>query len=196
MDICLSGLRTDKVLSHMEDIVILSKTFGEHVRDLESVFECLRSADVTLTATKCIFAAEKVEFLSFEISEQGIKPQAHLTTAINDLPHPSSRKELRFLGVAGFYRAFIRDFAAVSQPLNRLTGDNVPFVWGSLRDSAVQKIKQYLMCNLVLAFPKLNEPVVVEVDASDYAAGGVLSQKGVDSALHQIAYFSTSFTGS
>ena len=197
MDICLSGLRTDKVLSYMDDIVIFSKTFDEHIRDLKSVFECLHTAGVTLKASKCIFAAEKVEFLGFELSVEGIKPQARLTNAINDLPRPGSKKELRrFLGMAGFYRAFIKDFAALSQPLNRLTGDNVPFVWDSRCDSAFQKIKQYLICKPVLAFPKLNEPFVVEVDASDYAAGGVLSQKGVDNVLHPIAYFSTSFTGS
>ena len=52
----------------MDDIVIFSKTFDEHIRDLKSVFECLRTADVTLKASKCIFAAEKVEFLGFELS--------------------------------------------------------------------------------------------------------------------------------
>ena len=98
--------------------------------------------------------------------------------------------------MAGLYRAFIKDFAAVSQPLNRPVGDNVSFVWDSRYDSAFQKIKQYLMCKPVLAFPKLNEPFVVEIDASDYAAGGVLSQKSVDNALRPIGYFSTSFTGS
>ena len=196
MDICLSGLRTDKVLSYMDDIVIFSKTFDEHIRDLKSVFECLHTADVTLKASKCIFAAEKVEFLGFELSVEGIKPQARLTNAINDLPRPGSKKELRrFLGMAGFYRAFIKNFTALSQPLNRLTGDNVPFVWDSRCDSAFQKIKQYLSCKPVLAFPKLNEPFVVECDANDYAAGRVLSQKGVDNVLHPIAYFSTSFTG-
>ena len=136
MDICLSGLRNDKVLSYMDDIVIFSKTFDEHIRDLKSVFECLHTADVTLKASKCIFAAEKVEFLGFELSVEGIKPQARLTNAINGLPRPGWTKELRrFLGMAGFYRAFIKDFAALSQPLNRLTGDNVPFVWDSRCDS-------------------------------------------------------------
>ena len=156
MDICLSGLRTDKVLSYVDDIVEYgrySKTFDEHVHDLKSVFQCSHAADVTLKVSKCIFAAEKVEFLGFELSVEGIKPQARLTTAINDLPRPSSKKELRrFLGMARFYCAFIKDFAVVSQPLNRLTGDNVSFVWDSRCDSAFQKIKQYLICKPVLVF--------------------------------------------
>ena len=94
MDIGLSGLRTDKVLSYMDDIVIFSKTFNEHICDLKSVFECLLMADVTLKASKCIFAAEKVEFLGFQLSVEGIKPQARLTNAISVLPHPGSKKEL------------------------------------------------------------------------------------------------------
>ena len=197
MDICLAGLRTDKVLSYMDDIVIFSKTFDEHIRDLTSVFDCLLTANVSLKASKCVFAAEKVDFLGFELSIDGIKPQSRLTTAINNLPSPSSKKELRrFLGMAGFYRAFIKDFATISQSLNRLTGDNVPFEWDSNSEAAFNKIKQYLMCKPLLAFPLLHQPFIVEVDASDYAAGGVLSQKGIDNVLHPIAYFSTSFTGS
>ena len=177
MDICLSGLRTDKVLSYMDDIVVL------------------RTANVTLKASKCVFAARKVEFLGFELSVDGIKPQKRLTNAINKLPHPESKKELRrFLGMAGFYRTFIKDFATISQPLNRLTGDNVKFVWGTSCEATFLEIKQHLMCEPILAFSKLNDPFIVEVDASDYAAGGILSQKGEDNILHPIAYFSTSFT--
>ena len=95
MDICLSSLRTNKVLLYMDDILIFSKTFDEHVRDLKSVFQCLHATDVAPKASKCIFAAEKVEFLGFEHFVEGIKPQARLTAAINDLPRPSSKKELQ-----------------------------------------------------------------------------------------------------
>ena len=90
MDICFSGQRTDKVLSYMDDIVILNQILDEHLRDLKSVYECLQTADLTLKASKCMFAAGKVEFLGFELSVEGTKPQARLTSAINDLPRPSS----------------------------------------------------------------------------------------------------------
>ena len=197
MDMCLSGLSTDKVLSYMDDIVIFSDTFHEHMRDLKAVFNCLRAAKVTLKTSKCVFADQKVDFLGFELSVAGIKPQTRLTNAINQFPHPESKKELRrFLGMAGFYRAFIKDFATISQPLNKLTGDNVKFTWDPSCEAAFQELKKHLMCEPILAFPKLHDPFVVEVDASDYAAGGVLSQTGDDNVLHPIAYFSTSFTGS
>ena len=167
------------------------------MRDLKAVFDCLRAAKVTLKASKCVFAAQKVDFLGFELSVTGIKPQTRLTNAINHLPHPESKKEFRrFLGMAGLYRAFIKDFATISRPLNKLTADNSKFVWDSSCEAAFQELKQHLMCEPILAFPQLNKPFVVEVDASDYAAGGILSQIGDDNVLHPIAYFSTSFTGS
>ena len=89
-------LSTDKVLSYMDDIVIFSDTFHEHMRDLKAVFNCLRAAKVTLKTSKCVFADQKVDFLGFELSVAGIKPQTlRLTNAINQFPHPESKKELR-----------------------------------------------------------------------------------------------------
>ena len=79
MDMCLSGLQTDKVLTYMDDIVIFSTTFEEHMKDLKAVFDCLRAAKVTLKASKCVFANDKVDFLGFELSIDGIKPQHRLT---------------------------------------------------------------------------------------------------------------------
>ena len=172
-----------------------SITFDEHLSDLKAVVECLRIANVTFRASQYVFAAQKVEFLGFELSVDDIKPQKRLTNAINQLPHPEFKKELcRSPGMAGFYRTFIKDFATLSQPLNRLTGDNVKFVWDTWCEGAFLEIKQHLTCKPILAFPKLNDPFNVEVDASDYAAGGILSQRGKDNILHPIAYFSTSFT--
>ena len=113
----------------------------------------------------------KVDFVGFELSVDGIKPQHRLADAINKFPQPTKKELRRFLGMAGFYRAFIKDFAYISQPLNKLTSDNVKFVWDNSCKNAFQSLKQQLVREPVLAFPKPND----EVDASDYAAGGVLS---------------------
>ena len=197
IDMCLSGLSTERVLAYMDDIVIFNSTFQEHIQDLAAVFDRLRLANVTLKGSKCVFAAESVDFLGYELSSQGIKPQHRLTQAIDQFSPPESRKELkRFLGLSGFYRSFIQDYAVISEPLNKLTCDNVPFLWTNQCESAFKELKRRLTSQPVLAFPKLNETFTVEVDASDYAAGGVLSQTGEDGLLHPIAYFSTAFKGS
>ncbi len=197
IDMCLAGLPTDRVLAYMDDIVIFNNTFAEHMHDLKAVFSCLQTANVSLKPSKCIFAADRVNFLGFELSINGIQPQARLTDAIRQFQSPKSKKELkRFLGMAGFYRDFIRDFATISEPLNKLTCDNVPYTWSNECESAFNNLKQQLISRPVLAFPQLGSPFVVEVDASDYAAGGVLSQLSDDNTLHPVAYFSTAFKGS
>ena len=197
MDMCLAGLPSDRTLAYMDDIVVFNSTFEQHIQDLATVFDRLRSAKVSLKASKCVFASEKVNFLGYELSFEGIQPQQRLTEAISNFPPPTTRKELKsFLGLAGFYRAFIRNFATITQPLNRLTSDNVQFAWSESCESAFCEIKRRLTSQPILAFPKLNETFIIEVDASDFAAGGVLSQKGSDGLLHSIAYFSTAFKSS
>ena len=197
VDMCLSGLSTDRVLAYMDDIVIFNSTFEEHMKDLTAVFSCLRNANVSLKPSKCVFAANKVDFLGFELSPDGIKPQVHLTAAINQLPTLKSKNEIkRFLGMAGLYCNIIRDFATISQPLNKLTCDNVQYLWTNDCESAFQILKQQLLSRPVLAFPKLGTPFVVEVDASEYAAGGVLSQLSEANILHPVSYYSTAFKGS
>ncbi len=192
MDITLSGLPSDRVLAYMDDIVIFSGNFQEHLHNLEQVFQRLQSSRISLKLSKCVFASDKVNFLGFELSQGGIKPQARLTEAIDNYKRPETRKELKgFLGLAGFYRSFIQNFAEICQPLNKLTSENVPFQWDDSCEAAFSVLKQKLSSKPVLSFPKLGEPFIVEVDASNHAVGGVLSQVGNDDSLHPVAYFST-----
>ena len=195
MDVTLSGLPPDQALAFMDDTAIYSKTFEEHLDNIESVFTRLRQSGVTLRLAKCVFASPQVDFLGYELSERGVKPQKRLTTAINEFHRPSSKKELkRFLGMAGFYRGFIANFSAISYPLNQLTRENVSFTWTEETEGAFQQLKHALSSKPVLAFPQSGEQFTVEVDASDYAAGGVLSQYDEHHNLRPVAYYSTAFT--
>ena len=192
MDVTLSGLPPDRILAYMDDIVIFSKTFKEHLKDIESVLQRLSSSNIALKLSKCIFASNKVDFLGFELSLSGIRPQSRLTDAIRQYPQPSTKKELKgFLGLAGFYRAFIPKFADIAHPLNNLTSEKVPFAWTKDCDEAFETLKSKLSSDPVLHFPNLQEQCVVEVDASNFAVGGILTQKGEDGNLHPVAYFST-----
>eukprot|EP00794_Sanderia_malayensis_P019806 gene19806-21746_t len=192
MDITLSGLASDRTLGYMDDIVIFSPPFKEHLADIEQVFHRLRSSGISLKISKCIFASHKVDFLGFELSKNGIQPQTRLTDAIRSYERPLTKKQLKgFLGLAGFYRAFIPGFATISQPLNSLTSDTVVFKWSDDCENAFNQLKEQLLSEPVLQFPNLNQPFVIEVDASDLAVGGVLSQTGPDNQPHPVAYFST-----
>ena len=192
IDITLYGLPTDRVLAYMDDIGIFTATFDDHMQSLRAVFEKLKEAGITLKLEKCEFACEAIDFVGYNISNEGIKPQKILTEAIINFSSPTSKKELkRFLGMIGFYRNFIESFSKISKPLNNLTSDKIEFIWDSNCENAFSKLKHCLSSPPVLSFPRINEPFIVEVDASDNAIGGILSQYNSSAELHPVAYFST-----
>ena len=191
IDMCLSGLSFDRILAYMDDVVIFSRTWVEHLRELNAVFEKLVEAGITLKASKCVIGSRSVDFLGYRLSENGIEPQERLVEAIRNFARPETRKAVKsFLGLAGFYRSFIPHFAEVAHPLTKLTSDNVKFVWSEPCEQAFTDMKRLLSSEPVLAFPRIGEPFVVDVDASDLAFGGVLMQKGPDGVLHPVGYFS------
>ena len=194
IDICLAGLPPSRILAYMDDIVLFSESFEQHLQDSQSVFERVRQSNISLKATKCMSASDKVDFLGYKLLHKGIKPQKQLTEAINSFHCPESKREVKqLLNLAGVYRHFIQDFANISRSLNKLTGEGVLFNWDSNCQQAFDLLKMRLASELTLAFPRLGEPFIVDVDASDYAARGVLIQKGSDGNLHPVAYYSTAF---
>ena len=130
IDITLAGLPSDRVLAYMDDIVVFSTNFQGHLLNLEQVFQRLQSSGFSLKLSKCVCASKKVDFIGFELSNEGIKPQVRLTEAIDQCKRPGAKKELKgFLGLAGFYFSFIPNFAEICEPLNKLTSEHAPFQW-------------------------------------------------------------------
>ena len=145
MDIVLSGLPSDRVLAYMDDISVFSPTLSEHLESLRSVFEKLRKVGITLKLPKCRFASMSIDFIGYNISKDGMRPQSTLTETINTFSRPSSKKELKgFLGMIGFYRNFIPNFADRSNVLNRLTSDKVEFKWSDDCEAAFISSKKRL----------------------------------------------------
>ena len=174
IDICLSGLPTNRTLAYMDDIVIFSRTFEQHMKEVDLVFQRLREANISLKSSKCVFGSKSVEFLGYELSREGIKPLQRLTSTIKGFQRPETKKEVkRFLGMAGFYRNFIPKFADISKPLNEQTSDKVHFTWDEKCEHAFVSLKQKLSNEPLLAFPRLGEEFMIDVDASDTAFGGV-----------------------
>ena len=172
--------------------MIFTKTFGDHVAALDAVFTRLARSGIQLRADKCVLGVHNLEFLGFELSANGIKPQKRLTTAVIDYPTPTNRKEVRrFLGLSGFYRAFIRHYATIAKPLTELTSEKIVFKWTPECEESFLALKNALVTAPILAFPQPGEEFVLEVDASGVAVGGVLSQYQDDEILHPVAYFST-----
>jgi len=117
-------------------------------------------------------------------------------SAILDWPAPTTVKEVQsFLGLANFYRRFIKNFAKIAYPLNKLTRKNVPFVWSKDANDSFELLKRSFTSAPILIPADPNSQFFVETDASNFALGCILSQvSSKDNKLHPIAFYSRAFT--
>jgi len=152
MDVVMSGLHLDMCLVYLDDIIAFSSTVDEHIERLVTVMERLRTAGLKLKAEKCSFMRRSVSFLGHAISGEGIATDPEKTTAVAEWPVPASLKELRsFLGLASYYRRFVRNFADIAAPLYALTKKDQPFVWTAASQNAFESLKDALTSPTILA---------------------------------------------
>ena len=194
MDVVMSGLHLEICLVYLDDIVVYAKSPYQHLRRLEMVFNRLSEAGLKLKPEKCKFFQKSVSFLGHVISSQGIGTDPEKIKAVVDWPVPTSVAEVRaFLGLAGYYRRFVRDFAKIASPLHALTNKNCKFHWSKEAEKSFNELKIALTTPPVLAMPNDSGEFILDTDASDQAIGAVLSQRqeGVERV---VAYASRSLT--
>ena len=190
MDTVLSGLQWTTCLVYLDDIIVLGKSFGEMMVNLENVFTRLSSAGLKMKAKKCSLFAKEVEYLGHIISEQGVSTDPKKIEAIKTWTEPTSVRELRsFLGLCSYYRRFIKGFATVAKPLTKLTHKNVKFVWTKECQEASDSLKHHLIQSPILAYPDFGKPFILDTDASDSGVGAVLSQM-IDGEERVVAFAS------
>ena len=190
MDKVLSGLQGIELFVYMDDIVIYAESLEDHSRKLKKLFGRLKTAGLTLQPDKCLFLKKEVVYLDHIISEQGVRPDPKKTQAVSDFPRPLNAKNIKqFLGLAGYYRRFIPDFAKIARPLHYLLQKEIKFMWGEAQENAFITLKQKLCSQPLLQYPDFNSPFVITTDVSDFALGGVLSQGPIGKDL-PIAYTS------
>ena len=174
------------VLVFFDDILVFSKTLKDNARDLRRVLALLRRDQWKAKFSKCAFGQQKLSYLGHVISEQGVATEPTKIRAVAQWTAPTSVKEVRsFLGMAGYYRRFVKNFGIIARPLFNLLKKGVPFVWTSATETAFQVLKQQLVEAPILALPDFSKTFIVETDASDKGIGAVLQQGG-----HPIAYMS------
>ena len=128
MDRVLAGLHWETCLFYLDDIIVFSSTWEEHLARFRKVFERLRHSKLKLGATECTFAAKEVSYLGHRVTEEGLLPDPSLLAAIRDIPPPKTATEVRsFLGLAGYYRRYFKGFAAIAAPLPALTRKDAVF---------------------------------------------------------------------
>ncbi len=180
--------------AYLDDIVVFSSSWREHVNTLFTVFTRLFNASLTLNLAKCEFAKATVTYLGKQVGQGQVRPVAQKVQAIVDFPVPQTKRELRrFLGMAGYYRAFCRNFSDVVLPLTNLLRSSQKFVWSDECQHAFKSVKALLCSAPVLSAPDYLRGFKIEVDASASGAGAVLLQDDDDGVEHPVAYFSKKF---
>lgn len=186
-----------KVFAYLDDVIVISKSFEEHVTLLRKVHEKLRSANLTVNLDKCQFFRSKLRYLGYIVDVHGLRTDPEKVQAILNYPTPTNRKEVkRFLGTASWYRRFIPQFSTVAGPLNKLTSNkknSPPFLWSPEADKAFIDLKSKLVQAPVLACPDFTHPFEVHTDASNFGIGAMLVQS-IDGVEHPVAYMSRSLS--
>ena len=165
------------VIVFLDDILIYSKNLKEHEEHLKLVLKQLRKHQLYAKVSKCEFFKRQLEYLGHEVSSEGIKVSPAKIEAIKSWPIPRTVRQVRsFVGLANFYRKFIKGFSEIAKPLTELTKKDVPFNWKDEQNEAMKRLKRALCTTPVLLLPDLTKPFVVHADASNFALGGVLQQ--------------------
>lgn len=192
----LSKRKIPGVVAYMDDIVLGSKSIGEGLEKLDQVLDLLQEANLTLNLKKCHFFKRNIEYLGFEISGEGVRPGSRKTEAVVSFPTPRSVHEVRqFIGLASFFRRFVKDFATIARPMTMLTKTNVKWCWEKEQKDAFAKIKEILTSRPVLTIYNPEHQTELHTDASQIGIGGVLLQREDEKGpLKVVAYFSRQTT--
>ena len=162
-----------------DDIIIFGKDIKEHDRNLHKLLSTLHRAGLTVNGSKCQFRKDKIEFYGFIFSAEGLKPDPAKVAALKDAAEPQNSSELRsFLGMAQYSARFIPNFATITEPLRRLTRQDVSWSWGEEENRALNQVKQALCESATLAYFDTSKTSEILVDASPVGVAGLISQEG------------------
>lgn len=195
MQVVLAGIEWKFCFVYIDDILVCSETFDEHLEHLGIVLERLRRANLTLKPKKCQFLQKVVSYLGHIISQDGVSPDSEKIAKVRDFPVPADTTSVRqFLGLASYYRRFVPAFASIASPLHQLLKKDANFEWSAECQSSFLKLRDLLTTAPILAYPRFGagEEFVLETDASLEGLGAVLGQVQEDGHVHPIAYASRS----
>lgn len=172
---------------YMDDILIFSTSLTEHIQDIKNIFKALRAAQLKIQIDKCDFLKKETQFLGHILTPSGVKPDSQKVSIIQGLKLPTSQKQIKsFLGMTGFYRKFIKDYAKIAYPMTKFLKKNQKV---NVNDPdyivAFEKLKELVTNSPILRYPNFDKRFKIVTDASNFAIGAVLTQDG-----HPVAYAS------
>jgi hypothetical protein len=191
MNHVLRGFIGKVVVVYIDDILVYSHTESEHYDHLRYVLQVLQDAKFYGDIEKCIFAKDRMIFLGYVVSKDGVAVYVSKIESVQNWVVPINISQVpSFLGLASFYHRFVKDFSTIVAPMKDLTKNDVPFAWGTGQQDAFDCLKNLLTSAPLLALPNFAKQFEVECDASGIVICGVLMQEG-----QPIAYFSEKLSG-
>ena len=184
------------VLAYLDDVLIFSTDYKSHVQHVRLVLQKLREKDLPVKLSKCEFHKHSISFLGYTVSDQGLGPDPKKVESVKEWPVPTNVKEVQaFLGIMNYYRKFIEGFSRIAQPLTELTKKDAMFAWSNDCKEAFKELGRALVTAPILTIFDPEQEAILETDASDYAIGACLAQKGPDGKNKTVAYYSRKMTG-
>ncbi|CAL9687324.1 unnamed protein product [Knipowitschia caucasica] len=193
MEKVLAAVPRQECLVYLDDILAHGGSFERALDSLRQVLQGIAEAGLKLHPNKCCFMRRELEFLGHKVGGEGISTLEEKVQVVRDWPIPTNLRELKsFIGLASYYRRFVRGFSCIAAPLFALQRKNCDFVWTPECDRAFCTLKKALTESPILTPPDTNLPFVMDTDASDAGMGAVLSQVG-SHGEKVVAYFSKTF---
>ena len=189
----LLGDCTAYAAAYLDDVVIHSTTWEEHIRHLTDVLQRLKEAGLTIRPKKCQFGMDRCSYLGHVVGNGEVRPEETKVQAVRDFPPPTTKRRVRaFLGLTGYYRKFIPDYAEIAAPLTDLTKKTAPnrVNWSEECNRSFASLKDRLCTEPILRSPDFDREFILQTDASDRGIGAVLSQTDEDGVEHPIAFHS------
>ena len=184
-----------KVAAFVDNVLVGTEMEERHDEIVEEVLKRLEENDLYVKPEKCVWKVRKIGFLGVIIGPNGIEMEKEKMDEVLSWLEPKNVKDVRkFLGLANYYRRFIKDFAQIARPMNMLTRKDMKWQQGGEQQKAFDKLKRIFTTKPVLAAPDLDKEFRVEADASNYATGGVLSMKCSDELWRLVAFISKSLS--
>ena len=181
---------TDFVSHFFDDVFVSSETIEEHIGHLDIALKKLIDANLQASVEKCKFFTSEVSVLGHRAGGGYIKPGLDNMSAIKEFPRPMDRSKVRgYLGLTGFFRKFIKNYAFIAKPLTELTKESVPFVWEEKHQQAFDELKSKLLQEPILRAPDFSRSGFLLTDACDYGVGAWIGQR-YEGQLHPVAFYS------
>ena len=181
---------------YIDDILIYSKTFEDHMKHLKIVFDTLEKARLKIKLKKCEFCESNREFLGHIVGRDGLKPDSKKIEKVKNLKIPKKVTDVRsVLELCSYYRKFVKNFAKIAKPLHELTSKSAELEWTQKHQESFNTLKEKLINHPILQYPNFDKEFILITDASEQGLGAVLSQLNEDGKEVVIAYASRSLQG-